>query len=92
MAWEGFTIGQNTVKPLPKHTEAVRTYPTPVNITDTRSFMALLQQVVYCYAISPAMAKFKHLLKPWNWTEDINDVFEEAKKVIAEKVEEGVKL
>jgi hypothetical protein len=60
-----------------------------------RSFMALLQQVAYCYAISPAVAQFRHLLKPsepWNWTKDFNDVFEEAKKVIAEKVEEGVKL
>ena len=95
VAWAGFTIGPDSVKPLPKHTEAVRTYPTPVNITDMRSFMALLQQVAYCYAISPAVAKIRHLLKPsepWNWTEDINNVFEEAKKVIAEKVREGVKL
>jgi hypothetical protein len=41
------------------------------------------------------VAKIRHLLKPsepWNWTEDINNVFEEAKKVIAEKVREGVKL
>ena len=57
--------------------------------------MALLQQVAYCYAIFPAVAKIRHLLKPsetWNWTKDINNVFEEAKKVIAKKVEEGVKL
>jgi hypothetical protein len=67
VAWASFTIGTDTVKPLPKHTEAVRTYP--VNITDIRNFMALLQQVAYCYAISPAVAKFRHLLKPsepWN--------------------------
>jgi hypothetical protein len=60
-----------------------------------RSFKALLQQVAYCYAISPAVAKIRHLLKPseaWNWTQDINNVFEEAKKGIAEKVKEGVKL
>ena len=24
-------------------------------------------------------------MKPWNWNEDINNVFEEAKRVIAEK-------
>jgi hypothetical protein len=62
----------------------VRTDPTPVNITDMRRIMALLQEVAYCYAISPAVSKFRHLLKPsepWNWTEDINDVFGEAKKV-----------
>ena len=45
MAWAGFTIGPATVKPLHKHTEAVRTYPTPVNITDMMSFMALLHNL-----------------------------------------------
>ena len=93
--WAGFTIGPDSVKPLSKHTEAVRLYPTPVNITDLRSFMALLQQVAYCYAISPAVSQFRHLLKPtepWKWTKEINETFEQAKKVIAEKVEEGVRL
>ena len=93
--WAGFTIGPDSVKPLTKHTEAVRSYPTPVSITDLRSFMALLQQVAYCYAISPAVSQFRHLLKPtepWRWTQEINEVFEQAKKVIAEKVEEGVRL
>ena len=78
-----------------KHKAAVKMYPTPVSITDLRSFMALLQQVAYCYAISPAVAKIRHLLKPstpWNWTKEIDEVFENAKKVIAERVEEGVKL
>ena len=39
------------------------------------------------------MATFRHQLKPsepWKWTEDINELFEEAKKVIVGKVEEGI--
>ena len=63
-AGAGFTIGADSVRPLAKHTAAVRTYPTPFSITNLRSFMALLQQVAYCYAISPAVAKIRHLLKP----------------------------
>ena len=93
--WAGFTISENNVKPLAKHTAAIRSFPTPLNITDLRSFMALLQQVSYCYAISPATTPLRHLLKPaekWRWTEDINKVFEEARDVIANKVEEGVRL
>ena len=62
--WAGFLITENSVKPLPKHTKAIRNYPTPTNITDMRSFTALLQQVAYCYAISPAVSKLRHLLKP----------------------------
>ena len=94
-AGAGFTIGADLVRPLAKHTAAVRTYPTPFSNTDLRSFMALLQQVAYCYAISPAVAKIRHLLKPstqWNWTKEIDKVFENAKTVIAERVEEGLML
>ena len=60
-----------------------------------RSFTALLQQVAYCYAISPAVSKLRHLLKPavpWEWTKELDEVFIQAKEVIAEKVEEGVRL
>ena len=50
VAWAGFTIGPDTVKPLPKHTEAVRTYPFPVINTDMRGFMALLQLVLIIFS------------------------------------------
>ena len=39
--WAGFLITSNLVKPLPKHTKAIRSFPTPRSITDMRSFMAL---------------------------------------------------
>ena len=89
--WAGFLITSNSVRPLTKHTKAIRSFPTPQNITDMRSFMALLQQVAYCYAISPKVARLRHLLKPaepWLWDQETNDVFEEARVIIAEKVEE----
>ena len=31
--WTGFTIGQDSVKPILKYTEAVRMYPTSLSIT-----------------------------------------------------------
>ena len=93
--WAGFLITTDSVKPLPKHTAAIRTFPTPTGITDMRSFMALLQQVAYSCAISPRVAKLRHLLKPaepWIWDKETDSVFEQAKKVIADKVEDGVRL
>ena len=87
--WAGFLIGEKSVKPLQKHTEAIRSFPTPLNITDLRSFMALLQQVAYCYATSPATAPLRHLLKPsqpWDWSEDMHEAFTKAKEIIANKV------
>ena len=56
VAWAGFNIGPDSDNPLPTHTEAIRAYPTPTKITDLRSFVALLKQVAYCYAVSPGMA------------------------------------
>ena len=29
--WAGFTIGEKSVKPLPKHTAAIKSFPTPTN-------------------------------------------------------------
>ena len=49
--WAGFVIGENTVKPMKHLTAAVRDFPTPVNRTDMRSFMALMQQVSYTTAV-----------------------------------------
>ena len=91
----GFLIGEKSVKPLQKHTEAIKSFPTPQNITNLHSFMALLQQAAYCYATSPATAPLRHLLKPsepWHWSEDVHKVFVKAKEIIANKVEEGVRL
>ena len=91
--WAGFRIGPNSVRPLAKHTASVKTYPTPISISNLRSCMAPLQQVAY--AISPAVAELKHLLKPstqWKWTKELDEVFENPKKVIVESVEDGVKL
>ena len=42
--WAGFIITSDSVKPLAKHTKAIKTFPTPKRITDMRSFMALLHQ------------------------------------------------
>ena len=49
--------------------------------------------MAYSYAISPAVSQFWHLLKPsepWKWTEEINEVFKQAKKVITRNVEKRV--
>ena len=46
--WAGFLITSHSVKPLPKHTTAIRSFPTPRGITDMRSLMTLFQQVAYC--------------------------------------------
>ena len=79
-----------------KHlTAAVRDFPTPVNKTDMRSFMALMQQVSYSTAVAPLLLPFRKLLKEgedWVWTEELDTLFEEAKRIMAARVEEGIKI
>ena len=44
---------------------------------------------------SPATAPLRHLLRhsePWDWSKDVHKAFVKAKKIIANKVEEGVRL
>ena len=93
--WAGFVIGENTVKPMMHLTAAVRNFPTPVNRTDMRSFMALMQQVSYTTAVAPLLLPFRHLLKegvPWVWTEELDKVFQDSKRLMADRIEEGVRI
>ena len=93
--WAGFLIEPEGGKPLPKHTEAIRNFPTPANLTNLGKYMALLQQVAFCYAMSPAVYPQRHLLKPsntWEWDDNCQKVFEKSKRVISNHIEEGVRL
>ena len=63
VAWAGFVIGKDQVKPMPHLTQAVRDFPRPQNKTDLRSFMALVQQVSYTTAVAPLLLPFRNLLK-----------------------------
>ena len=54
--WAGIKVGQTSVKPLDEHVEAIRNFPKPVNITDMRSFYALVEQVAPFYAVKPHLS------------------------------------
>ena len=79
----------------PKTYSRHKNLPHPLKQSDLRRLMALLSQVAYCYATSPATEPLKHLLKPatiWNCSDDIDEAFKEVGKVIANKLKEGVRL
>ena len=91
--WAGFRLGPDGVRPLPSHTEAIRSFPTPTSVTDLRSFMALVNQVSSFYATQPKLLPFRALLKkdcPWYWDEALDQLFRATKEVIAREVEQGI--
>ena len=47
----GFRLYNGTIRPLEKHVKAIREFPEPSSLTDLRSFMALVEQISYCFPI-----------------------------------------
>ena len=91
--WAGFRVGPTTVEPLPEHVESIRDYPIPMNVTDMRSFFALVEQVAPFYAVKPRLLPFRELLKKYSrfyWDDNLQKLFEEARLVIADAVIKGI--
>ena len=91
----GFLITENEVKPLPKHLDAVAKFPRPTNITDMRSFFGLICQLAHNAKLCGLMAPFKPFLSPkvrFQWTEELEVAFIQAKKEIVAAIKEGVEI
>ena len=56
----GIRLRENKVQPIPEHVKAIREFPKPMNITDMRTYWALVKQV---YSVQPQLAPFRDLLK-----------------------------
>lgn len=91
----GFTIDQNGYRPTDKMLSAISEFPTPSSITGVRSWFGLINQVAYAFAQSSTMAPFRELLKAkgtrFYWDDSLNTLFEQSKKIVVDKVREGVK-
>jgi hypothetical protein len=60
----GFEITMEGIKPTDKYVEAVRSFPTPKNISDVPSWYGLINQVACSFVKTEHMAPFRHLLSP----------------------------
>ena len=70
-------------------------FPTPVNLTDIRSWFGLVNQASYTFSKADKMLPFRTLLKPstkFEWTEELDKAFQISKKAIAEEIEHGVRI
>ena len=95
VTFAGFEITPTSVRPCPKQLEAIRNFPTPQNITDVRSFFGLVNQVAYAFASAQRMLPFRNLLKPdtpFQWTDELDKLFEESKTVIINEIQKGVEI
>ncbi|RUS74671.1 hypothetical protein EGW08_017577 [Elysia chlorotica] len=91
----GFEITPTTVRPCARYLEAIRNFPTPLTITDVRSWFGLINQVSYAFASADRMLPFREILKSgtrFEWTDKLNSLFEESKALIISEIHQGVEI
>ena len=96
VTFAGFEITPTMVRPFSQYLEAIQDFPAPRNITDVRSWFGLINQVSsYAFASTEHMKPFHMLLKPGNpfqWTDELNHIFEESKAIIVNEIHKGVEI
>ena len=91
----GLQVTSTNVRPSEKLLDAIKNFPTPKDITGARAFFGLVNQGAYAFAMTVEMAPFRHLLQPkvkFEWTEELDHLFEKSKVAIVNKIIEGVCL
>lgn len=91
----GFRVSPTSLMPSEKTLEAIRNFPRPTDITGARAFFGLVNQVAFSFTLTEEMTHFRHLLSPktkFEWTPELDRLFERSKEVIVEKITQGVKL
>ena len=91
----GFRILNTRVSPLLKHLDAIKLFPTPTNITDIRLWFELVNQVAGYGQLRPHMTPFQPFLSPkvcFQWTDAMEQVFNEGKLEIVLAIEDGVDI
>ena len=91
----GFDITPTDVKPSRKYLDAISEFPTPLGITDVRTWFGLVNQVAYAFSMASVMQPFRDLLKPsipFAWTDQLQQAFTASKSEICQRIKEGVRI
>ncbi len=91
----GFHISENSIEPLPRYIDAIRSFPTPTSTTDIKSWFGLVNQVSNYAQLRDVMAIFRPFLSPkykFFWTPILDQAFNDSKEAIIEAIREGVEI
>ena len=75
--------------------QSLKDFPAPSNVTDTRSWLEIVNHVAYAFAVADHMRPFCDLLKPDQpgaWTEHLAYLFMKSKIVIISQIKQGVEI
>ena len=91
----GFRVSEENIEPLPRYIDAIRSFPTPTNITDVKSWFGLVNQLSNYAQLRDVMAPFRSLLSPrtkFVWSKKLEDAFSRSKQSIVDLIKHGVKI
>ena len=91
----GFEITSDTVRPCKRYITAISDFPTPLCLTDVRSWFGLVNQVSYAFSMTDTMLPIRELLKPsksFQWNEELQQAFELSKTTIFKEIHNGVEI
>ena len=90
----GLVLDEDRVRPPDEFFNSIRSFPTPLNITDIRAWFGMVAQVAYTFSELPVMAPFRHLLStktPFAWSAEMDEAFAASKEAIIKACVDGVK-
>jgi hypothetical protein len=91
----GFRITSETIEPLPRYINAIKSFPVPTNRTDVKSWFGLINQVSNYSQLRDVMAPFRPFLSPkrkFEWGAELDKAFDQSKSAIVESIKTGVKI
>ena len=90
----GFDVTMDGYRPAERTLAAIKNFPTPLTITDIRSWLGLVNQVAYTFSKNHIMEPFRELLKKgreYYWDDHMELLFQRSKEEIVRQAEEGVR-
>ena len=94
MDYVGLVLDESGIRPPDDFFDSIRSFPTPVNITDVRAWFGMVAQVAFAFTELPVMEPFRHLLStktPFAWSAELEAAFVASKEAIITACVEGVK-
>ena len=91
----GFHVTDNSIEPLPRYIDAIRSFPTPTSTTDIKSWFGLVNQVSNYAQLRDVMAIFRPFLSPkykFFWTPVLDEAFNDSKEAIIKAIRTGVEI
>ena len=89
----GFEVTNEGFRPASHVINGIRNFPTPLSVTDVKSWFGLVQHVAFTFSETAVMDPFRELLskkRPFYWDSVLDNAFQKPKEEIFRLSKAGV--